>query len=528
MALTTAAAILGAAAIGGVVSASASNKAAKTQAAAATTAAQSQERAAALAVEAQRTGSAEAVAAAREAAATAQQAQNEANFQAQNLERLRYNEARMADERAFTGAQEAATKGFDAAQSAYDTSFGAARAASDLGFDTALADATRGFDTALTDINRGYDASQAATELGYNTARGDFEQAYQRQGEFQDPYIKSGLTAQEQIMQLMGIGGDANAANYGQYARSFGMGDFEQDPGYAFRQSEGLKGLDRSASARGGILSGSALKNIQRFGQDLASQEYQNAFNRYQTERAARLNTLGGLSSAGQSAANVMTGAAGQLGSNNAANALARAQATSANSIGRGTATGNIAMNRGATTGNIAMNRGAATSANVLGLGQATAGTALGRANAESQNLMDRAAAAKANDAAYYGNIGNLTLARGQNTAQNAYNVANAVSGGAMNLANAASQGAYNIGNAQATGATNAAAARASGYVGQANALNNAIGQIGGYYANAPMNNAMIAYYQNNSPSTARTAAAAPSTVMQGYNPFAYNPDRTI
>jgi hypothetical protein len=97
-----------------------------------------------------------------------------------------------------------------------------------------------------------------------------------------------------------------------------------------------------------------------------------------------------------------------------------------------------------------------------------------------------------------------------------------------MNLANAGSQSAYNIGNAQATGAMNAGAARASGYVGQANAINNAIGQVGGYYANAPMNNAMIAYYRNNSPSTTRTTTAAPSMVMQGYNPFAYNPNATI
>jgi hypothetical protein len=179
------------------------------------------------------------------------------------------------------------------------------------------------------------------------------------------------------------------------------------------------------------------------------------------------------------------------------------------------------------------MQRGATTSANALNLGEATAGLGLGRANATTQNLMNQNAATRANDAAYYGNVGNLTLARGQNTAQNAYNVANAVSGGAMNVANAASQGAmnvgnaasqgaYNIGNAQATGAMNAGAARASGYVGQANALTNALGQIGGYYANAPMNNAMMAYYRNNSPSTTpRTTTAAPSMVMQGYNPFA-------
>ena len=141
---------------------------------------------------------------------------------------------------------------------------------------------------------------------------------------------------------------------------------------------------------------------------------------------------------------------------------------------------------------------------------------------------MNQNAATRANDAAYYGNVGDLTLARGQNTAQNAYNVAQAVGQGAMNVGNAASQGAYNVGNAQATGAMNAGAARASGYVGQANAITNALGQIGGYAAQAPMNNAMMAYYRNNNPSTTTrtTPTAAPS--MQGYNPFAYNPYATI
>jgi hypothetical protein len=139
---------------------------------------------------------------------------------------------------------------------------------------------------------------------------------------------------------------------------------------------------------------------------------------------------------------------------------------------------------------------------------------------------MDRAAATKANDAAYYGNVGNLTLARGANTAQNAYNVANAVSGGAMNVGNAAAQSAYNIGNAQAGGLTNAGAARASGYVGSANAITNALGQVGNFAAQAPMNNAMMTYYRNNNPSTAaRTTTAAPSMVMPQAAPiFGYDP----
>jgi hypothetical protein len=108
---------------------------------------------------------------------------------------------------------------------------------------------------------------------------------------------------------------------------------------------------------------------------------------------------------------------------------------------------------------------------------------------------MNQNAAAKANDAAYYGNITGLTLDRGTNTANNAFYVSDAAQRGAQNIGNAASQSAYNIGNAQAGGISNAAAARASGYVGQANAYNNALGQVAGYAINAPMNNAIMNYY---------------------------------
>ncbi|MEN6400656.1 MAG: hypothetical protein ABFD94_01825, partial [Armatimonadia bacterium] len=64
----------------------------------------------------------------------------------------------------------------------------------------------------------------------------------------------------------------------------FGMDQFNADPGYQFRMSEGLKALERSAASRGILSSGQTLKDITRFGQDTASQEYQNAFSRYMAE----------------------------------------------------------------------------------------------------------------------------------------------------------------------------------------------------------------------------------------------------
>jgi hypothetical protein len=164
------------------------------------------------------------------------------------------------------------------------------------------------------------------------------ERMFQRQTELQEPFRQGGLTAQQEIMQLLGIGGDKTAAGYGSLGKAFGTEQFQQDPGYAFRQSEGMKALERSAAARGNLLSGSAMKGIQRFGQDLASQEYQNAFNRYQVERAAKLNPLQSLMGSGQSAANVLTGAAGQMGQNEASNIYNAGQARASGYIGQANA----------------------------------------------------------------------------------------------------------------------------------------------------------------------------------------------
>jgi len=164
------------------------------------------------------------------------------------------------------------------------------------------------------------------------------ERMFQKQIELQEPFRQGGITAQDQIMQLLGIGGDKTAEGYGSMAKAFGTDQFQQDPGYAFRQAEGMKALERSAAARGNLLSGSTMKGIQRFGQDLASQEYQNAFNRFQVERSARLNPLQSLMGAGQSATNVMTGAAGQMGQNEASNLYNAGQARASGYVGQANA----------------------------------------------------------------------------------------------------------------------------------------------------------------------------------------------
>jgi hypothetical protein len=150
---------------------------------------------------------------------------------------------------------------------------------------------------------------------------------FERQVELQAPFREAGVRALNKLEA---------ASDY----TPFGMNQFQADPGYAFRMSEGMKGLERSAAARGGLLSGGTLKGIQRFGQDLGSQEYQNAFNRYQTERNARLNPLQSLAGVGQTSTNQL-GAAGQSMASGVGEALgAGAQARASGYMGMANAIG--------------------------------------------------------------------------------------------------------------------------------------------------------------------------------------------
>lgn len=135
------------------------------------------------------------------------------------------------------------------------------------------------------------------------------ERMFEKQIELQEPFRKVGVNALPELVE---------ASKY----TPFTMEQFQADPGYAFRLQEGLKALDRSAAARGGLLSGATLKGAQRYGQELGSQEFTNAFNRYQLERQARLNPLQSLAGMSQTAANTMSNQAGQFGENMAQNAM--------------------------------------------------------------------------------------------------------------------------------------------------------------------------------------------------------------
>lgn len=133
---------------------------------------------------------------------------------------------------------------------------------------------------------------------------------YEQNRKDQEPWRKAGETALGQLSTGLKAGGE--------FSRNFTLKDFQADPGYAFRQAEGQKAIDNSAAARGSSLSGATLKALTRYGQDTASAEYQNSYNRWNNDVSNRFNRISGVAGTGQQAVNQI-GAYGQQTAGNVA-----------------------------------------------------------------------------------------------------------------------------------------------------------------------------------------------------------------
>jgi len=149
------------------------------------------------------------------------------------------------------------------------------------------------------------DAADRASNLSY--------QQYLQTREDQAPWRTAGTTALSQLTGGLAPGGE--------FMKPFSMSDYQADPGYQFRLSEGEKGIGRAAAARGASYSGATLKALARFNSDQASQEYGKAYDRYNNDVSTRFNRLASVAGVGQTATN-MTSQAGQTYAGQAGQAI--------------------------------------------------------------------------------------------------------------------------------------------------------------------------------------------------------------
>lgn len=202
----------------------------------------------------------------------------------------------------------------------------------------------------------GANAAENAADTQARTAAEQMKlqkEMFDIQNEQYAPYRGAGYQALNQIRAMLPgaytkydeqgkpIEGTQTGTDY--LTKQFTPEDFKAnlDPGYAWRLSQGQEATNRQANIGGGALSGNTLKALQDYSQGLASQEYGNAFNRFQTQRSNIYNTLAGIAGIGQNAQNASAGLAQNVTGNIASLATGGAAAQAAGTVGAANAYSN-------------------------------------------------------------------------------------------------------------------------------------------------------------------------------------------
>jgi hypothetical protein len=209
-------------------------------------------------------------------------------------------------------------------------------------------------------------AAQSAAELQHQDAMASL-QFQKDQSALQQkniaPWLKAGGAAENTLAGLLGTPGEGLLTPWTEQFQAPTNVTEQNDPGYQFRLQQGEQALQNSAAARGGLLSGNTAQAITQYGQDYASNEYQNVYNRaynqyatrynqFQTNQANEFNRLSTLAGGGQVAANELNANLGQTAGNVA----------------------NIYATQGQQVGNSLQNAGAARASGYVGVSNALSG----------------------------------------------------------------------------------------------------------------------------------------------------------
>lgn len=221
---------------------------------------------------------------------------------------------------------------------------------------------------ASTQANSANQAQQLQATEAQNAL--NFQQQTYNQGQANEaPYLAAGGNALNALQYGLGTGGTANGSDVaggslltpysGTFTAPTALTE-QNDPGYQARLQLGTDAIQKSAAARGSVVTGGTAKALDTYGQDYASNEYSNVYNRaltdyttnynaYNTNQTNQYNKLAALTGAGQATA-----------ANTAQQGQAAANATS-----------NIDLTTGAQQGQDLQNAGAATASGYVGAANA-------------------------------------------------------------------------------------------------------------------------------------------------------------
>lgn len=166
-----------------------------------------------------------------------------------------------------------------------------------------------------------------AANFATQTAQGQYDQTRADQA----PWREAGGRSVDRLSILLGLSGQGQSG-YGDLNQQFNY-DQNTDPGTQFRIAMANKALERSAAAKGNLMSGGTMKALAGYNQDMASQEYQNAYGRWKSNQDTTYNRLASLAGLGQTATQATNQAGMQYANMAGNNAMAGANAQAAAGI---------------------------------------------------------------------------------------------------------------------------------------------------------------------------------------------------
>jgi hypothetical protein len=124
-----------------------------------------------------------------------------------------------------------------------------------------------GYNAARSNITNANWESNKAINSGYDTAGNQLKTGYDQAIATQQPFLKAGTVGLNNMTSMVTPGNKY----------------LPTDPGYQFRLDQGNKGINNSAAASGGLLSGATLKAIADYNSGAASQEFAASYGRNQS-----------------------------------------------------------------------------------------------------------------------------------------------------------------------------------------------------------------------------------------------------
>lgn len=253
-----------------------------------------------------------------------------------------------------------------------------------------LASSAIGANAAGNAANTQAGAANEAAQLQYQESQNalDFQkQEFNTSQANEAPYLAAGGAGLNALQYGLGVGGTANGSGVGQgsLTQAYPGGPFsaptglteENDPGYQARLQFGTDAIQKSAAAAGSVVTGGTAKALDTYGQNFASNEYGNVYNRalntydtnynaYNTNQTNQYNKLAALTGTGQATAANMA----QQGQS-AANTIANTDLTA------GAQQGQDLQNAGAATASGYVGAANAYSSGITGIGSSLTNLAL-------------------------------------------------------------------------------------------------------------------------------------------------------